>query len=108
MFEKEPNHLLTLKGKVNVFVADSELTERKMAIIANELGYKRIRILQGGLNAFKDQILNFKPIENPKTLDEEYTNRFRTKAKVEIPILIKNNVPQGPVKKVQKRVVGGC
>jgi len=55
-----------------------------------------------------DQILNFKPIENPKTLDEEYANRFRTKAKKEIPILIQNNKPKGSVKKELKRVVGGC
>ena len=108
MFEKEPTKLLTLKHKINVFIADDELTERKMAIIATELGNKHIKILQGGLNAFKEQILNFKPIENPKTLDEEYANRFRTKAKEVIPVMIKNNKSAGPVKKVQKRVVGGC
>ena len=108
LFEKEPNKLLTLKHKINVFIADDELSERKMAIIASEIGYKRIKILKGGLDNFKEQILNFKPIENPKTLDEQYTNRFRSKAKVEIPILIQNNKPKGPVKKVLKRVVGGC
>ena len=108
LFEKEPNHLLRLKHKINVFVADDELTEKKMAIIANELGYKHIKILQGGLNSFRDQILNFKPIKNPKNIDEIYQNRFRTKAKEVIPILIKNNKSAGPVKKVQKRVVGGC
>jgi rhodanese-related sulfurtransferase/uncharacterized membrane protein YedE/YeeE len=108
LFEKEPNKVLTLKHNINVFIADDEFTERKIAIIATELGYKRIKILQGGLNSFMDQILNFKPIENPKTLDEEYSNRFRTKAKEEIPILIQNNKPKGPVKKELKRVVGGC
>jgi rhodanese-related sulfurtransferase len=108
LFEKEPNKILTLKHAVNVFVADDELAERKAAIMATELGYKRIKILQGGLNSFMDQILDFKPIENPKSLDESYKNRFRTKAKVEIPILIQNNKPLGPVKKNQKRVVGGC
>lgn len=108
LFEKEPNKVLTLKHKVNVFIADDELTERKIGIIANEPGYKRVRILQGGLNVFKNQILNFKPIENPKTIDEVYTNRFRTKAKAEIPVLIQNNKPKCPVKKELKRVVGGC
>lgn len=108
LFEKEPNKLLTLKHKINVFIADNELTERKMAVIAAKLGYKRIKILKGGLDGFKEQILNFKPIENPQTLDEQYTNRFREKAKVEIPVLIQNSKPKGPVKKVLKRVVGGC
>ncbi len=108
LFEKEPNQLLRLKHKINVFVADDEMTEREMAIIASELGYKRIKILQGGLKAFREQILNFKPIENPKNIDEVYQNRFRAKAKVEIPILIQNNKPKGSVEKKLKRVVGGC
>lgn len=108
LFEKEPNQLLSLKHKINVFVADDEMTERKMAIIASELGYKRIKILQGGLNSFRNQILKFKPIESPKNSDEVYKNRFRTKAKAVIPVLIQNNKSAGPVKKEQKRVVGGC
>ncbi len=108
LFEKEPNKLLNLKHKINVFVADDEFTEKKMAIIATELGYKRIQIVKGGLNAFKEEILNFKPIKNPKNIDEENINRFRSKAKEIIPILIQQNKTSGPVKKTQKRVVGGC
>lgn len=108
LFEKEPNKLLNLKHKVNVFVANDELTEKKMAIIATELGYKRIQIVKGGLNAFKEEILNFRPISNPKNIDEENINRFRSKAKAIIPILIQQNKSAGPVKKTQKRVVGGC
>jgi rhodanese-related sulfurtransferase/uncharacterized membrane protein YedE/YeeE len=108
LLEKEPSKILTIKHKINVIIADDELTERKMAIIAKELGYKRIEILEGGLKYFMDQIVNFKPIENPKTLDETYENRFRTKAKAEIPILIQNSKPKGPIKKELKRIVGGC
>lgn len=108
LFEKEPTQLLKLKHKINVFVADDELTERKMAIVAKELGFKRIKILEGGLNSFRQNILNFKLIENPKNIDEIYQNRFRTKAKALIPVLIKNNKSAGPVVKKQKRVVGGC
>lgn len=108
LFEKEPNKLLNLKHKVNVFVANDELTEKKMAIIATELGYKRIQIVKGGLNAFKEEILNFQPISNPKNIDEENINRFRSKAKAIIPILIQQNKSAGPVKKTQKRVIGGC
>ena len=108
LFEKEPNKLLNLKHKINVFIADDELTGKKMAIIATELGYKRIQIVKGGLNAFKEEILNFQPIKNPKTVDEENINRFRSKAKAIIPILIQQNKSSGPVKKTQKRVVGGC
>ena len=108
MFEKEPNILLNLKHKEKIFIANDELTERKMAIVANELGYKGIHILRGGLDGFKRDILNFIPIENPQTIEEEYINRFRTKAQKIIPILIENNKPKGPVKKKLKRVIGGC
>jgi len=108
MFEKEPNLLLNLKHKLKVFIADDEWTERKMAIIATELGYKKINILKGGLDGFKEQILNFKPIENPKTTDEIDTNRFRSEAKRIIPVLIQNHKPTGPVERKLKRVIGGC
>ena len=79
-----------------------------MAIVASELGYKGIHILKGGLDGFKHDILNYAPIENPQTIDQKNLNRFRVKAKKLIPILIENNKPKGPVKKKQKRVVGGC
>ena len=108
MFEKEPNVLLNLKHKKKIFIANDELTERKMAVVANELGYKGIHILLGGLDGFKRDILNFKPIENPQTIDEKNMNRFRTKAQNIIPVLIENNKPKGPVKKKLKRVIGGC
>ena len=108
MFEKEPNILLNLKHKEKIFIANDELTERKMAIVASELGYKGIHILMGGLDGFKQDILNFKPIEKPQTIEEEYINRFRTKAQKIIPVLIENNKPKGPVKKKLKRVIGGC
>jgi len=108
MFEKEPNILLNLKHKEKIFIANDELTERKMAIVATELGYKGIHILRGGLDGFKRDILNFIPFENPQTIEEEYINRFRTKAQKIIPVLIENNKPKGPIKKKLKRVIGGC
>lgn len=108
LFEKEPNMFLNIKHKEKVFLANDELTEKKLAIIATELGFKGITILKGGLDGFKETIINFTPIENPQTMDEKYTNRFRSKAKKVIPVLIKNNKPKGPVKKKLKRVIGGC
>ncbi|MDQ1266953.1 MAG: hypothetical protein QG635_2106, partial [Bacteroidota bacterium] len=114
LFEKEPNKLLTLRHKVNVFVADDELTERKTAIIAKELGYKNIRILKGGLNEFKDKILtagvqkDSSEVRNFANNEERDTYRFRVRASLIIPKLILENKPKGPVRKKQKRVVGGC
>ncbi len=107
-FEKEPNLFLKIKKTKKIFVANDELTERKAAIMALKMGYKDIRILKGGLNEFSKEILNFEPIKEPKTPQEKNINRFRAKAKIEVAELIKNNKPQGPVQKVQKRALGGC
>lgn len=108
LFTKEPNKLLTLLDKQNIFIAQDELTAKKMAIIATELGYKRIRILEGGVQNFVEQILNYTPIENPKTVDEKNVNRFRIEAKATLPELLKEFQPKEEVKKEKKRVLGGC
>jgi rhodanese-related sulfurtransferase/uncharacterized membrane protein YedE/YeeE len=108
LFEKEPNILLNLKHREKIFVADNELTERKMAIAASELGYRNIKILGGGLDQFMSRINNFIPLENPQTIDEKDANRFWSQAAGVIPVLIENSKPKGPVKKKMKRVIGGC
>lgn len=108
LFEKEPNLFLRIKHSQNVFVANDELTERKMAFIGRKMGFKRIRILKGGLESFEKDIMNFEPIQNPQNIDEINLSRFRTQAKVDIEKLIKENIPTGPVKKEQKRALGGC
>lgn len=108
LFEKEPNRLLALKHKINVFIAEDEATAIKYAAIAKELGYKRIKVLDGGLDKFKQEILNYQIKNVFNSVDEENTNRFRLKAKEIIPVMISQNKISGPVVKKQKRVVGGC
>ncbi len=108
LFEKEPAQFLRYRHTDNLFVAEDELTERKMAVLASEMGFKNIKILKGGLQKFRKDILGFEPIAEPKSLDEQWLNRFRTRAKAEIPELIRKNKPAGPVKKKQKRSLGGC
>lgn len=107
-FEKEPDKFLRMRHITYVFIAEDEQTERKMAIIASEVGYENIKILKGGLIAFRDQILNFEQTRPPENKIEEATFSFRTKAKVVIPEMIKENKSAGPVQKKLKRVVGGC
>jgi len=106
-FEKEPDRFLRIRHNKYVIVAETEMEERKMAIIATEVGYNNIKILKGGLETFRAEILNFEPKE-PTNRIEESTFAFRENAKVVIPKLIKENKSSGPVKKVIKRVVGGC
>lgn len=108
LFEQEPSRLLRLKGKLNVFVANDERTERRLAVIAQELGFRRIAILEGGMQGFRERILNFQPSRPPRDMYEEFTYRFRTKAKQIIPELIRQNRQTAPVKQEKKRVLGGC
>ena len=96
------------RGKINVFAAEDELTERKMAIIAEKMGFKRIKVLQGGLNEFREQILNFKPAKTASKFELENTYRFRKKAGREIRELIQKAKPSGPATRKLKRVLGGC
>jgi len=108
LFEKEPSKILRIRHKTNVFVAADENTERRFAIIANRLGFSNVTILKGGLDSFNSEILNFDKNFIANTKQEVDTYRFRTKASNIIPVLIKENKSAGPVKKTQKRVVGGC
>lgn len=108
LFEQEPSRLLRLKGKINVFVANDELSERRAAVIAKELGFQRVWVLEGGLDAFREQILQFQPSHPPRSMMEQFTYRFRSKAKRVIPELIRQNKTSAPVKKEKKRVLGGC
>ena len=108
LFEKEPSKILRIRHKINVFVAGNELEERKLAIIADKLGFSNVTILIGGLEKFNKDILNFDKNRIALNKQEHDTFRFRTKASSIIPVLIEQNKSAGPVKKTQKRVVGGC
>ena len=108
LFEKEPNKILLLRHKINVVVAEDEMTERKIAVIANELGYENVMILKGGLKEFKSQILEFGKNDQAASGLNDDTIRFRTKANKRIPELIAANKDKGTVKKESKRVIGGC
>ncbi len=109
LFSKEPNKLLKILHRENIFVANDELTEKKMAILAMKLGYKRIKILKGGIDGFRKDILEYKPLENPQTIAEKDRNHFRLYAKNVIPdILMKYKPADNSKSDKPKRVLGGC
>ncbi len=107
LFEKEPVLILRYKHKINIFVAEDELTARKMAFIAGSLGFKRIRVLQGGFREFEKEILNFQAAEKDSEMNE-FTSRFRLRASRELPQIMKSGASAAPVKKTMKRALGGC
>jgi rhodanese-related sulfurtransferase len=110
LFEKDANKLLSIKHKKNVFIANDELTAKKGAVLAKELEYNNILVLQGGLNQFSKDILEFvMPAGIIKRKDID-TYRFRTKASLIVPVLIKENKLKhaSGEKKQFKRVLSGC
>ncbi len=108
LFEKEPNQVLTLRHKTNVVVAEDESTQRRIAIMATELGYTNIRVLRGGLEGFRRQFLEGGSPLVPGSATGDPATRFQEHARRVLPELIRKSGPAGPVKKTQKRVLGGC
>ena len=108
LFGKDAKKILTLNRKMNVFLANDELTERKAAVIAEKLGYEGISVLKGGLDTFKKEILNFKKPDEIKSRWEEDGIRFRLKASKLLPQLIEQNKHKIVPKKKSKRILGGC
>jgi rhodanese-related sulfurtransferase len=108
LFSKDAEKFLSVKHKKNIFIANDELTSKRAAIIANKLGYVDVVFLEGGLNKFKREILEFKMPAGIKTRREADTFRFREKASKIIPVLIEQNKNKVIPKKESKRVIGGC
>lgn len=108
LFEKEPNQVLNVRHKTNVIVAEDEWTERKIGVMASELGFRGFKVLRGGMAGFRSTILDFVPPAGAQTKDEEQTWRFRARARQVLPALMQKSTGSGAVKKVQKRVLGGC
>jgi rhodanese-related sulfurtransferase len=110
IFEKDLHNILSIKHKRNIFIADDEVSAKKGAVLAENLGYENVFVLKGGLNQFKAEIINFKMPEQIAGRSQIDTFRFRTKAKELIPILIQQNKMKqntGEQKK-SNRIVGGC
>jgi rhodanese-related sulfurtransferase len=110
LFEKDAYKLLSVKHKINVFMANDELTSKKGAVLASELGYNNILVLQGGFNQFRKDILEFVMQAGTINRKDVDTFRFRTNAKQVMPDLIKENKLKhaSGEKKQVKRVLGGC
>jgi rhodanese-related sulfurtransferase len=108
LFEKDSKKLLSIEGKLNIFIADNEFEAKKAAIIAGKLGYDDIKILRGGLDDFRNNILNFKTPEMAASRRDADTFRFREKAAKVIPVLIEKNKSKNVTKSASKRVIGGC
>lgn len=108
LFGKDINKKLSTKGIENIIIANNEKDEKRLAYIASKLGYKNLYILKGGMNAFKEEIMNFK---KPDTITRQMkaTYEFREKARTQLPALIEASKKSiNTDDKKTKRIIGGC
>lgn len=109
LFGKDAAKIFSKKNTDYVFIADNEESELMAAFIAAELGHENVFVLSGGLDGFNRNIINFQPADKILTRQEKDTYRFREKAKILIPEIIKANKEKAaPENKESKRVLGGC
>ena len=109
MFGKRWRDVLGQDRKRKVFIADDEASGHKAAALAQHLGYKNVHFLRGGLEEFELTIVNVHIPTGDLTADQRDVYSFRTKAKAQIALLLKEQAA-GP-KKAQrpvKKITGGC
>lgn len=95
------------RGKTVVLYSETEEGARKAAMAAEDLGYRNFKILEGGLDSFKSEILNFKRPEGIFSSRQTDLYRFREKAALTLPQIIEDAKPK-VVQKKSGRVLGGC
>lgn len=108
LFEKETGKLLHVRNVKRVFYSYDERESVKAAKLADELGYKNIYVLQGGLKEFSASILNFKRPDGVISRQQSDTYNFRERARAELPALIEKSKAAKVEKKQAKRIIGGC
>lgn len=109
LFGKDAAKTFSKKNASYVIIANTEDEETKAAYIAREIGYENVYVLSDGMNGFRDNVINFKAPENIGTRHEADLYKFREKASILIPEIIKENKNKGvPENKESKRALGGC
>ncbi len=108
MFGKEWRGLLAQPRKKKVFFANNEADAVRAATLAGVLGYKNVRVLQGGFEGFTQTILNAELPLRELTRGEADTYRFRLKASPQLATLIRERDQPKFVEVRAKKIQGGC
>jgi len=108
LFGKQNAALLGDDNRKKVFYADDEAAAKRAAVISGLLGYGGNYVLKGGLNSFNNDIMNYQKPESVNTKAEIDQARFREKAKLVMPEIIKKNKAGATEKKIVKKIAGGC
>lgn len=105
-FGRDASNAFRTVNKVSIILGNNNDDTRKAYVLAKELGYDKVLMLDGGFSKFQADILDFK-ISNDNFVKLSDTEKFRKEASQVMPKLIENAKPK-VVKKVKVRALGGC
>jgi len=108
LFGKQNLQVLDNQLKKKVFYSNNEADAKRAAVLSSLLGYKNNYVLKGGLTEFNNLIINYKKPAVLNTKAEIDTDRFREKAQLLIPEIIKKSKAGTTEKKIVKKISGGC
>lgn len=109
LLQKEFTEILGQRHKRKIFLGTDTEDGILAAHLAREAGYENIYVVKGGMSEFRSSILQHTKSTISNTRDEIDTDRFRTKARSSLTIMIQEakNSTVKPAKLV-KKVAGGC
>lgn len=108
LFGKQNLQVLDNQMKKKVFYSTNENDAKRAAVLSSLLGYKNNYVLKGGLTEFNNLIINYKKPAALNTKAEKDTDRFREKAQLLVPEIIKKSKAGTTEKKIVKKISGGC
>lgn len=103
LFDREWEDFLGNITIQKIFVADNQKNSLEAALIAKEIGYKNIYVLEGGMNAFTQSFLTKKG-----TVENIDTAPFMERASFLLQQMIAKNKQPKVKKKVLSKAKGGC
>jgi uncharacterized protein len=103
LFSKAWTQVLSRRHRKTVIVGDSVAAEREACLLARELGYENVMVLQGGIPGFQ------RTIYGPGNAGEAAVVEFRKDVRARLDAMIEEGKTSGKPKiTVRKKVVGGC
>ncbi len=109
IFGRENASILGLRHRDHVFIDQDGTSAATAARVAMRLGYENIRVVEGGMNAVKSGILDFKAPAGKTPGQLADAERFRARASVELSRMISENKTTGSKPKAAaKKISGGC
>ncbi|HVO12881.1 MAG TPA: YeeE/YedE thiosulfate transporter family protein [Vicinamibacteria bacterium] len=108
LLAREWQPLLGRRRVSRVFVDEDGSRSLQAALLAERLGYQNVRVLEGGVRALRQAILEYESPGPASDAAQADRDRFRSEARVQLAKRIAES-KAGPVaKKPVKKIQGGC